>query len=193
MLLAAFCIAVSQVSAGDVTDVLNRALTGVADGNTNYASWSGKTATSEAVYAGQSAGLNNSIQLRSKNNNSGVVTTTSGGTLKSITVKFNSNTDAARVLDVYVSNSAYSDATDLYGSNTGTKVTSFTMSAGATQSYTFTSEYKYIGFRSNSGALYLDEVDIVWTTSGGGSSSVGFEYCGVPSTRQFAFGVNLTF
>ena len=172
MLLAAFCIAVSQVSAGDVTDVLNRALTGVADGNTNYASWSGKTATSEAVYAGQSAGLNNSIQLRSKNNNSGVVTTTSGGTLKSITVKFNSNTDAARVLDVYVSNSAYSDATDLYGSNTGTKVTSFTMSAGATQSYTFTSEYKYIGFRSNSGALYLDEVDIVWTTSGGGSSSV---------------------
>ena len=27
----------------------------------------------------------------------------------------------------------------------------------------------------------------------GGSSSVGFEYCGVPSTRQFAFGVNLTF
>ena len=27
----------------------------------------------------------------------------------------------------------------------------------------------------------------------GGSSSVGFDYCGVPSTRQFAFGVNLTF
>ena len=27
----------------------------------------------------------------------------------------------------------------------------------------------------------------------GGSSSVGFEYCGVPSTASFAFGVNLTF
>ena len=27
----------------------------------------------------------------------------------------------------------------------------------------------------------------------GGSSSVGFDYCGVPSTRQYALGVNLTF
>ena len=27
----------------------------------------------------------------------------------------------------------------------------------------------------------------------GGSSSVGFEYCGVPSTATFSFGVNLTF
>ena len=27
----------------------------------------------------------------------------------------------------------------------------------------------------------------------GGSSSVGFDYCGVPSTRQYAIGVNLTF
>ena len=27
----------------------------------------------------------------------------------------------------------------------------------------------------------------------GGSSSVGFDYCGVPATASFAFGVNLTF
>lgn len=155
------------VNAVEVCDTLTRDLTGIANGATSYAEWSGKTAHSDAVYAGQSAGSNNSIQLRSNNSNSGVVTTTSGGTVKSITVKFNSNTADARVLNIYASNSAYTAATDLYNSSkAGTKVTSFTKSNGATQSYTFTEEYAYIGIRSNSGALYLDEVDVVWEVAG---------------------------
>ena len=41
---------------------------------------------------------------------------------------------------------------------------------------------------------YDGDPEVAASGSGrGGSSSVGFEYCGVPSTRQFAFGVNLTF
>ena len=162
-LIAAVLFAGSMMAA-EVTDVLNNALTGVS--GTNYAEWSGKQASSDAVYAGQSAGGNSSIQLRSNNNNSGVITTASGGKLKSITVKFNSNTAAARVLDVYASNTAYTAATDLYGDNAGTKVVSFKMEDGAEQSYTFEDEYTFFGFRSASGALYVDEVDVVWTTDG---------------------------
>ena len=62
-----------------VTDVLNRETTGAT--NTTYIAWSDKQATSSAVYAGNSAGGNNSIQLRSdaSKDAAGIITTTSGG------------------------------------------------------------------------------------------------------------------
>ena len=131
-LIAVLLCAVTSVYAVEVCDTLTRELTGIANGATEYAKWSGKTAHSAAVYAGQSAGSNNTIQLRSSNSNSGVITTTSGGTIKRITVKFNSNTTEKRVLNIYASNSAYSDAANLYDSSkAGTNVVSFTMSNGA--------------------------------------------------------------
>ena len=49
-------------SYSEVTDVLNRELTGVT--GSSYTDWSGKTSISDAVYAGQSEGDNNSINLR---------------------------------------------------------------------------------------------------------------------------------
>jgi len=166
-LISGVLFPLQTVNAVEVCDTLTRDLTGIASGSNVYTEWSGKTANSDAVYAGQSAGTNNAIQLRSNNSNSGVITTASGGTVKRITVKFNSSTNGTRVLDIYASNSAYSAATDLYNSSkAGTKVASFTMSNGATQSYTFTADYEYFGIRSNSGALYLDEVDVVWEVAG---------------------------
>ena len=100
-----------DASAATASDTLTRATTGIT--NTSYTEWSGKTGTSGAVYAGQSAGGNSSIQLRSKNNNSGIVTTASGGKVVKITVVWNSNTSSGRTLDVYGKNTAYSKATDL--------------------------------------------------------------------------------
>ena len=90
---------------GDVvTDVINRAFTGLAAG-AGYTEWSGKTGTSGAVYAGQSAAYNtngaDAIQLRSNNSNSGIVTTTSGGHVTKVTVAWNSSTADGRTLDVY--------------------------------------------------------------------------------------------
>ncbi len=165
---AALFVAVSLMAA-NVTDVLNNALTGVT--GTNYTEWSNKTSNSSAVYAGQSAGGYSSIQLRSNNSNSGVITTASGGTLVSITVKFNSNTSNARTLDIYADNTAYTSPTQLYGTPKGTKVAGITMENGAEQTYTFTDAYQYIAFRSNSGALYLDEVDIVWSNGEAGDTT----------------------
>ena len=95
-----------------VTDVLTRELTGVT--TTTYASWSNVTSNSDAVYAGQTAGGNNSIQLRSSNSNSGIITTASGGTVASVSVSWNSNTSNNRTLNVYGRSSAYSDPTELY-------------------------------------------------------------------------------
>ena len=155
-----------------VTDTLTRATTGVTD--TNYTSWSGKTAgESGAVYAGQSAGDNESIQLRSKNSDSGVVTTASGGYARKITVTWNSNTSDGRTLDIYGNNTAYTNATNLYSTSTqGTKLGSIVKGSGKATELEITGDYAYIGMRSNSGAMYLTEIKIEWQTGGGSGDGV---------------------
>ena len=170
--------------AAEVTDVLNQSLTGIT--GTTYTSFSGKTSNSTAVYAGQCAGGNSSIQLRSSNNSSGVVTTASGGKVKSITVTWNTNTAAGRKLNVYGKNSAYSAATDLYDNNAGTLIG--TIDYGSTTSLTITDDYEFIGFRSSSGALYLDEVRIVWDDGGSVTPAEPNVYRKVTSTSELVAG-----
>lgn len=149
------------VASDEVVDVLNRALTGVT--NTTYTSWSGKTSDSDAVYAGQSAGGNESIQLRSDKSNSGIVTTTSGGFAKKVVVTWNSNTSNGRTLNVYGSHTAYIAPTDLYDdSKSGTKLG--TIVCGTSTELDINGDYEYIGLRSNSGAMYLSEIKITWST-----------------------------
>ncbi len=148
-----------------ITDVLDRELTGVS--GTTYQSWEGKTSNSDAVYAGQSAGGNESIQLRSNNSNSGIITTASGGTASSISVVWNSNTTAGRTLNIYGKSSAFTSPTELYNStNQGTLIG--TIVCGTSTEIEISGNYEFIGMRSASGAMYLEEIDIVWTTSGGG-------------------------
>ncbi|MBR3089150.1 MAG: hypothetical protein IKH02_09025 [Prevotella sp.] len=161
LMLTLLCAVVSMAWAGNVTDELDRALTGVT--GTNYASWSDITSISNAKYAGNSAGGNNSIQLRSSNSNSGVITTTSGGKVKKVTVTWNSNTANGRTLNVYGKNTAYTAASDLYNSsNQGTLLG--TIVCGTSTELTITADYEFVGFCSNSGAMYLEKVQIVWET-----------------------------
>ena len=157
---AVFALASGEGGLSEVVDVLDRALTGVE--GTNYASWADVSATSDAVYAGQSAGGNESIQLRSNNSNSGVISTTSGGKLAKVTVTWNSNTAAGRTLNVYGSNSAYTAPTDLYGDASGEKLG--TIVSGTSTELVIEGDYAYVGLRSASGAMYLDEIQITWTS-----------------------------
>lgn len=165
---AVFATVVSNVT--NVTDVLtNYIIEGVEN---SYGDWNGKSITSTAVYAGNSAGAYNSIQLRSNNSNSGVITTTSGGTATKVVVKWNSNTLKGRTLYVYGSNSTYSAASNLYDAKTqGTLLGS--IACGTNTELTIDGDYTFIGVRSSSGALYLDELSITWSS---GSASVT-DYC----------------
>ncbi|MDD6888659.1 MAG: DUF6359 domain-containing protein [Bacteroidales bacterium] len=162
--LATVLCASAFASAAEVTDVLNNA--NLVGGKTTVYDDHTYTAESGATYYAQCAGGNESIQLRSSNSNSGVIVTKSVGTVKSITITFNTNTASNRVVNVYGSDAPFTDnkATGLY--NGPAPVTTFTASNGTTQTYTFETEYAYIGFRSNSGALYIDKVDIVWNVTG---------------------------
>lgn len=147
-------------------DILNRAFTGISD--TTYTAWTDKIGESGAVYAGQSAGGNDAIQLRSNNNNSGIVTTTSGGYATKVTVAWNSNTANDRVLEVYGKNSAYTQATDLYNDATAGTLLG-TIVYGTTTELAINYDFQYIGLRSKSGAMYLDQVKITWSEEATGN------------------------
>jgi hypothetical protein len=170
---AVFAVETTTGGGGDeiVTDLLNRATTGAT--NQNYVAWSGKTATSSAVYAGQSAGSNESIQLRSKNSNSGIVTTTSGGKAKKVTIDWNTNTSKGRTVIIYGKNSAYTQATDLYDTNNqGTELG--TIVCGTSTELTISGEYAYIGICSKDGAMYLNSVSIDWETKTSGEPTTTY-------------------
>ena len=145
----------------DITDTITAAL--LAATHPTYTDFSNVAATSSARYAGNSAkSASGGIQLRSKNSNSGIVSTVSGGRVKSVTITVESGSNP---IDVYGNNTAYTGAADLYatgeGANQGTKIGTLT----ATGTIDFTAaadQYAYVGIRSNDGAIYVTSVEIVW-------------------------------
>ena len=154
-------ITITQSAAGsssDITDTITSAL--LTATSTTYTDFSNVAATSSARYAGNSAkSSSGGIQMRSKNSNSGIVSTVSGGRVKSVTITVESGSNS---IDVYGSNTAYTGAGDLYatgeGGNQGTKIGTL----NATGTITFTDDYAYVGIRSNNGAIYVTSVEIVW-------------------------------
>ena len=153
-----FDVSVKRASyVAPVQDQITRSLTGATD--QNYKTWSGKTLDSGAVYAGNNAGQYSAIQLRSSNNNSGIVMTgASASSPTAVTVAWNSNTSNGRTINIYGKNEPYTAATDLYSS--GTQGTQLGSIAKGTSISLAVSGYRYIGIRSSSGALYLDSITI---------------------------------
>ena len=153
----------------EVTDIITAS--DLAATSTSYVSFSGVKKSSDAIYAGQSALNNNAnIQFKSKNSDTGLVSTQSGGTVKSvkITIASGSNT-----VEVYGSDSAYTSDTDLFiTASQGTKVggVSSTGTINFTGSY---ANFAYVGIRSENGAVYISNIEITWTTSGGSSGGGG--------------------
>ena len=145
-----------ESTTGD-SDILTRETTGVSSGSTSYSSWNGKSVSSKAVYAGKSAGGNNSIQIRSSDSDSGIVTTSSGGMIKKIIVVWQSNTSNGRTLNVYGKSSAYSNPSELFNSsNQGTLLG--TIVKGTSTELIIDGSYSFVGVRSASGAMYLTSI-----------------------------------
>lgn len=151
---------VEVLEEGTIVDVLNRGVTGVTNGSTSYTNWTA-TGTSGVVYAGNSAGNNDAIQLRWDTNKatSGIVTTTSCGTAKKVVVTWDSNTADSRILNIYGSNTAYTSVDDLKN-NAGTLLG--TIARADQTTLEIEGDYAYIGMRSTSGAMYLDKIEITW-------------------------------
>lgn len=128
-----------------------------------YKDFSGVKKTSGAVYAGNSAYKDGSIQLRSKNSNSGIVATTSGGRISQIIITWDNSTANARQIDVYGNTNPYTSAAELYetSGNTNQGELIGSLAKGET-TLTIEGNYPYIGIRSNDGALYIKDITFVW-------------------------------
>ena len=139
------------------SDVITISTTGVT--SSSYTDFSNKTVTtSDAVYAGQCIKSNNGIAIRNTSP-SGIVQTTSGGKVSSISVAWNSSSTNGKTIDVYGKSTSYSSGSDLYDSSKrGTKIGSIV--CGTSTSLTISDDYSYIGIKSNSGTVYLDSITI---------------------------------
>ena len=146
---------------GEYTDVLTIETIGV-ESYPSYQDWSDVKLNSAAVYAGHSHKNNNSIQLRTTNSNSGIVTTVSGGNAKKVSIEWQDQ-NSSRTLNIYGKNTPYESPADLYDANKqGTSLGSITGGNGRSTIVEISGDYKYIGLRSNSGALYLNSIEIIW-------------------------------
>ena len=154
----------TDISSEDVVDTLTAA--DLAATNTTYTDFDNVSIASNAVYKGRSTKTSTGgIQLKSKNSDTGIITTSSGGVIKSVSIIVESGTNT---IDIYAKNEAYTSASDLYGnSNTtqGTKVGSLN-ATGTIDFEKFDDNYTYLGIRSNSGALYLTSVEITYEGTG---------------------------
>lgn len=153
----------SQPIVNALVDVLNQSVTKIT--GTTYAEFKNVYASTNAAYSGQCAGGNSSIQLRSNNNNSGVVTNISAGVVAKVEVEWQSATTAGRTLNVYGSHTPYASATDLYDA-TASGTLLGTIVCGTSTTLVPTDNYEYIGFRSANGAMYLTSVTITWEVPG---------------------------
>ena len=150
----------------EVTDVLT--LSALNLSYNSYTNWSGKTFTSDAVYAGNSFNSYNSIQLRNTSP-SGIVTTQSGGKLKKIIVEWHSSTNTKRYITIYGKNSSYSSSSDLY--DTDKRGQSLGQIKYGETELVISGDFTHFGILA-SGALYLPKIQVVWesTTSEGGET-----------------------
>jgi len=166
-LVALLAMVMGNVYADDVTDVLTWETMGLDASGNSYKDYADLKFTSPAVYAAQaSSGTGQYIQLRSNNNNAGIITTTSGGKLKSVKVTFNSKT-TDRSLEIYGSNAAYTAPTDLYDAEkAGTKLGAIAANAD-TNVLAVEGDYTFVGMRSASGAIYIDKIEVTWAGEGG--------------------------
>lgn len=128
-------------------------------GVSSYSNWSNVSDVTGVTYAGNSTKTSdNEIQLRATNS-SGIVSTSTIGSIKKVVVDWGTSLTTERTLDIYGSNTAYESSADLYdNSKRGTMLGSLTYTSADANETEFTVDgtYAYVGVRSNDGALYLN-------------------------------------
>lgn len=126
---------------------------------------------SDAIYAGNIKTLGDTaIQMRSKSEDSGIITTTSGGKrIAKIAFVWNMETDTGysqleRKVELYGKSTAYTSAEDLYDSTLHGELLGSNIfdKENLESSITVEGDYPFIGIRSADGAIYFDRIEITW-------------------------------
>ena len=128
----------------------------------------GVNKSSSALYSGNVARVKISdtefgIKM-SKNKKYGLVTTISGGVLKSVTVEWFKNVEAT--LNVYSSASSFANCSDLYLSSVAKPQTVVIPLESGSSTINFTDDsIKFFGVASGSGTIYLNKITVEWAPS----------------------------
>lgn len=152
----------------NVVDTLTAVSTGIKNASKKSYLAVNCSMASGAEYEVYAYGQQDFIQIRTTNNNSGVVSTTSGGYVKSVQIVQNKEKGTKQV-DIYGSNTAFASPADLFNAEKCTKLGSVTQ---LDQTLTLKENYTYIGVRSSSSAVYLDKIVIEWTDTKPGGDPV---------------------
>ena len=157
-----------------LVDVFNPTNVNAAIGsNLGYSEWTINLPDSEhprITYQGKSAKNANSIQMNSSISGlsayTGIATTfTNNLKAKKVKVTWSGSTSDGGTLLVYGKDTPYSGPSDLYGDTQGTLLGSIVKGTSAELDISaINGIYPYIGLRSSSGAIYLDEIRIIWET-----------------------------
>lgn len=153
--------------AGTQTDVITNNIQGT---SSTYSSWTGLRSASTAVYAGITTGGTAVLKMK-PSDNSGIISTVSGGTVKSITVVWHSSTKTGATLEVYGKTTDYSATSELYdknSENTGTLLGTIAKNDGeTTASLTISKDKTFVGLRAKeeSSTLFFEEIRIEWESS----------------------------
>ena len=117
-------------------------------------------------YIGNISANHGAIQMRSNNNNAGIVVTENPNKypLECIYVEWSDATAATRTVNIYGSDSAYEAASSLYDEATaGELLGSFVVEDGDDYAdLVYGSPLYFGGVRSNNGALYLNKIVFIW-------------------------------
>ncbi len=146
-----------------VDDEIIRSTLDFGTGTSGYIAFTTDALTSGAEYAGVAYATNTTdIQLRTSGSVEGLVSTTSGGNIRKVKVTWSttSSTTAARKLQVYGSNSAYTAASELYSESTqGTLLGEIATTGSELE---ISDDYRFVGVRINSGAAYINGLTFSW-------------------------------
>ena len=134
--------------------------------STSYNEYFCTSTVTGITYYAQMASGNNSIQLRSKNSNSGIVVTENNNKyiLVSVEVEWNSSTSIGNELDFYGKETGYVSPSNLYSTsgNTEQGTELGKVVYGTSTSLEIENPYEFIGMRSKSGAIYINKITLKW-------------------------------
>ena len=149
-------------------DVLTVEMTGI-ENTGSYYSFKDKKLISNAVYAGNMLKSKEGAMGLRASDNSGIVSTASGGIVKSVIVKWNTSSLATgnKSVKIYGKNTAYSSAEDLYqtGKTQGVQIGTVSCKTAERDTLIVDGDYQYIGICSGNGTVYIDEMTIVWQSA----------------------------
>ena len=137
---------------------------------TGYRSFTNFQHHSDAKYSGWATVGNTSIQMSDA---SGIVTTTSGGKLKHVTIKYHYKTGVDRSVDLYGQNSNYSNVTEAMSTPTGTKIGTAKKTELVNYEQTFElpssgndfdTEYEDFAIKCTYGTAYIEKLIVTWGT-----------------------------